>query len=625
MKTSIQNLPNLARLVALVLLSTLNLQLSTFAQGTAFTYQGRFNDGANEANGAYDLRFAAFQNPTGGGAVLGPITNSAVSASNGLFTTLLDFGPYNSAAYGRGRWLEISARTNGSVPWTVLSPRQPVTPAPSAIYAAYAGGPAPGDALNATHLGGLDSSSFWQTGGNGGTTPGLHFLGSTDNQPLELRVNNQPALRLSYATSTVFTSPNLVGGASVNRVNPGFVGGVIGGGGELGTGIYPSYPNVVNANFGSIGGGFGNTAGGFVSVVGGGRFNFSGGGDSFIGSGYGNTNSLFAEFATIGGGHYNTVTASWGTVPGGANNTVGGRYGFAAGRRAKAVHQGAFVWADSQDADFVSTAADQFAVRAAGGFRLDGNQTINGQIRLNSAFGFSQSSLGFFSVDAPFIAGGRFTVSTDGNVGIGQPSPSVRLDVQADQAVGRFTTINNPNGAVLVLRNTSASSIFLGAVNFENSGGTPGQISYTVNDAMSFRVANAEGMRLEANGNLNIRGVFGNLSDRNVKANRKTVDSREVLERLVALPVQSWTYTNQPGVKHLGPMAQDFHDAFGLNGPDDKHIATVDADGVALAAIQGLNQKLEEQLKQKDERLNALEQQISELKQLVVKSSGTKD
>jgi hypothetical protein len=45
--------------------------------------------------------------------------------------------------------------------------------------------------------------------------------------------------------------------------------------------------------------------------------------------------------------------------------------------------------------------------------------------------------------------------------------------------------------------------------------------------------------------------------------------------------------------RHIGPMAQDFHAAFGLDGTDDKHIATVDADGAALAAIQGLNAKVE--------------------------------
>ena len=81
-------------------------------------------------------------------------------------------------------------------------------------------------------------------------------------------------------------------------------------------------------------------------------------------------------------------------------------------------------------------------------------------------------------------------------------------------------------------------------------------------------------------------------SDRNAKQDFAAVDGRDGLEKIAGMPIQSRSYTNRPSVKHLGPMAQDFHAAFGL-GPDDKHIATVDADGVALAAIQGLNEKVE--------------------------------
>jgi hypothetical protein len=82
---------------------------------------------------------------------------------------------------------------------------------------------------------------------------------------------------------------------------------------------------------------------------------------------------------------------------------------------------------------------------------------------------------------------------------------------------------------------------------------------------------------------------------------------------LVARTTQ-WKYKVEPaGTKHLGPMAQDFHAAFGLNGAGDKHIATVDEDGVALAAIQGLNQKLDE----KDAEIQQLRQSVAELKKLV--------
>lgn len=103
-----------------------------------------------------------------------------------------------------------------------------------------------------------------------------------------------------------------------------------------------------------------------------------------------------------------------------------------------------------------------------------------------------------------------------------------------------------------------------------------------------------------------------NVSDRNLKENFAPVDARDILARVAALPVTQWSYRNEPGVRRIGPVAQDFHAAFGL-GSDDKTIATGDETGVALAAIQGLHQLVQE----KDARIDALEQTIEELKAAV--------
>jgi Chaperone of endosialidase len=85
-----------------------------------------------------------------------------------------------------------------------------------------------------------------------------------------------------------------------------------------------------------------------------------------------------------------------------------------------------------------------------------------------------------------------------------------------------------------------------------------------------------------------------NASDRNLKENFQPADTRAILEKIVALPVTTWNYKSEnDAVKHLGPTAQDFQAAFHL-GDSDKSIGTVDEGGVALAAIQGLNQKSEE-------------------------------
>src|SRR5580765_7876232 len=125
--------PTLRLLALATLVIAINFPLSnTLAQGTAFTYQGRLNNGANPASGSFDLTFALFPTNAGGAPVTTPLTNSATAVSNGLFTVTLDFGGLFT---GANYWLEIAVRTNGGGAFTNLSPRQPVTPTPYAIFA----------------------------------------------------------------------------------------------------------------------------------------------------------------------------------------------------------------------------------------------------------------------------------------------------------------------------------------------------------------------------------------------------------------------------------------------------------------------------------------------------------
>ncbi len=123
-------------------------------------------------------------------------------------------------------------------------------------------------------------------------------------------------------------------------------------------------------------------------------------------------------------------------------------------------------------------------------------------------------------------------------------------------------------------------------------------------------------------------GSWSSISDRNVKDHFAPVDKLQFLARVLALPITTWNYKTQvASIRHIGPMAQDFFAAFNV-GEDDRHITDIDEGGVALAAIQGLNQKLEEELRQKDARmaaelreketrLVAAEKEIRELKIMV--------
>ena len=117
--------------------------------------------------------------------------------------------------------------------------------------------------------------------------------------------------------------------------------------------------------------------------------------------------------------------------------------------------------------------------------------------------------------------------------------------------------------------------------------------------------------------------AFNTSSTRTLKDNFTEVDVHNILDVVAELPITRWNFKSEGDeVAHLGPMAEDFYQAFGL-GTDDKHIATVDSDGVALAAIQALHQKqqakeqqirdLTRKLEQKDQQMDALAEQLRRL------------
>ena len=342
--------------------------------GTAFTYQGRLTDGSNAANGSYDLDFALFAVPDGGSQLGISMTLIGHPVSNGLFTVTLDFGA--SPFAGDARWLQIQVRTNGGrtpPPFSLLTPRQQLTPSPNALYAASAGSAvtASNVAPFAITAGGIADGTItagklasgqvvkslnglfdvvtlsagtnvtlaasgndlkisatpgtvvtnvgWGISGNSGTTA-ANFLGTTDGQPLELRVTGQRALRLEPGFNG---SPNVVGGSVSNRVAAGVIGATIAGGGNsIGS------PNRVEADHGSIGGGLGNLIQptSAEATIGGGGLNLiqSNGWDSVIGGGVGNTIKAGAFISTLGGGSGNSIqqNAPFSVIGGGVQNVV---------------------------------------------------------------------------------------------------------------------------------------------------------------------------------------------------------------------------------------------------------------------------------------------------------------
>ena len=165
-----------------------------------------------------------------------------------------------------------------------------------------------------------------------------------------------------------------VGGGNSNTAssNNATVGGGLGNTADgMGAVIGGGNGNTASANNATVGGGLGNTADGMTAVIGGGNGNTASGTESVIAGGINNQATAF--HTAVGGGTNNIASGTAATVPGGDSNEASGDRSFAAGRRAKANHNGAFVWADDTMADFASTAADQFIIRAGGGVGIGTN------------------------------------------------------------------------------------------------------------------------------------------------------------------------------------------------------------------------------------------------------------
>ena len=116
-------------------------------------------------------------------------------------------------------------------------------------------------------------------------------------------------------------------------------------------------------------------------------------------------------------------------------------------------------------------------------------------------------------------------------------------------------------------------------------------------------------IRTSTGGYLSTGGTWVNNSDAALKENFDSVNPREILDKLATMPISTWSYkAEDPSIRHLGPTAQDFAKSFAL-GDSYASISTVDADGVALAAVKGLY----EIVREKDARITALEARVQAL------------
>ena len=217
-------------------------------------------------------------------------------------------------------------------------------------------------------------------------------------------------------------------------------------------------------------------------------------------------------------------------------------------------------------------------------------------------------------VNTSLWAGGNraVTILTDGRmlVGDGRLHPA-KVAVYSDNSFVAVTGISSGSGSGVSgsSGSTSGASSAAGIRGSNTSGGWAGYFNGPV--------AIIGGCQ----------GCTTAVSDRALKANISAVDPRSVLDKLAALPVQAWNYKgDKPSVRHVGPMAQDFRSAFNL-GADDKHIDMIDANGVTMAAIQGLyqqNQELAAEVRQLRAQMAQQQAQLNKVRRAVRRRAGNR-
>ena len=302
-----------------------------------------------------------------------------------------------------------------------------------------------------------------------------------------------------------------------------------------------------------------------------------------------------------------------------------------------------------------STAVNYDASKLSGGTLSDSRLSANIP-RLNAGQTFTGANVFNNAANSFTGNGGGLTSLNAGNVTAGTlPDGQLSANVPLLNASQTFTGINEihdttANHGFRITDGTTVGNINLQTADGGNSGFhainfngyiAPAESRYntsknrwrivvdhrTTSDYFNIDTYNGSSitavLSLNTNGNVTVAGtVTANsvllTSDRNAKENFAPVSTRAVLEKVAALPITEWNYKIASAeVRHVGPMAQDFKASFGLNGQDDQHINVVDESGVALAAIQGLNEKLQDESKAKDAEIRELKTRLEKLEQIL--------
>jgi hypothetical protein len=220
-------------------------------------------------------------------------------------------------------------------------------------------------------------------------------------------------------------------------------------------------------------------------------------------------------------------------------------------------------------------------------------------------------------------------ITSSGDVGIGTSSPVASLEVRRSD--GSATIKVDENGPfvkrqMFILENNGAASF-----RFRNSStgrawtfamtDNPPTDEFVINDPFS----PGREMFLDQFGNAEFEGsvsatAFNTVSDRNLKDRVELLDGREVLQKVMNLPISRYCFKDdRKGQRNIGPMAQDLHSLFEV-GPDNRHINVADTAGIALTAIQQIVRDKDAQIAELEKRLLAMEKRLENLTQNIVQN-----
>lgn len=545
------------------------------AQTTAFTYQGRLSDSSMAANGTYDLRFGLFDAASGGTQIGATLTRPAVNVSNGVFTVQLDFGA--SAFPGANRFLEIAVKGSSDANFTTLSPRQQLTSSPYSIQSLSA---TSADRLSANCVGCV-------TNANINSLDGTKITGAVASS-----TNATTATNFSGSLSGDVSGTQ--GATVVNTV-----------GGQTSASVADATANVAAATAANIA----NTivrrdaVGGFatgVTSITNQRLTIAVGANSTdalriesLPDSQFFQNGLFARFRSYrssgppladkfrfdqAGGLVAIGELGVGIISAQGSGERMMWFPFKAAFRAGSVNAGGTTW-DDVNTGFYSWAGGVSTTASGLGSFAMGNATMaSGQSSFAMGAATTASGLASFAIGSSTTASGTFTT-----------------------ALGRYASTGGFSGSFVYGDNRGSTS---------NIVTSDAENSWTIRASGGYRFFTnsnlTTGVTLSAGG-----GAWNSVSDRNAKENFGAVNSRDILQAVLKLPIATWSYKGQT-YRHIGAMAQDFYAAFKF-GESDKTITTVDPDGVALAAIQGLHEELKDGLKERDAKIETQQKQLNEL------------